>query len=122
MSTAQPDGERTDGGGTAAELIVYTRPGCPFCTSLRAGLRRQELEFREIDIWQEQGAAAAVRALADGNETVPTVVLGDWSAVNPSASQVLDAVREHAPELLPETKPGIVSGTLNALGLRRTDH
>lgn len=119
MSAAQPDGERTDEGGTGAELIVYTRPGCPFCTSLRAGLRRQDLEFREIDIWQEQSAAAAVRAIADGNETVPTVVLGAWSAVNPSASQVLDAVREHAPELLPESKPGLVSGALNALGLRQ---
>ncbi|GAA3364443.1 glutaredoxin domain-containing protein [Saccharopolyspora gregorii] len=103
----------------AAELIVYTRPGCPFCTSLRAGLRRQGLEYRDVDIWQEQDAAAVVRSIADGNETVPTVVLGDWTAVNPSAGQVLDAVREHAPELLPDRKPGPVEGTLNALGLKR---
>ena len=103
----------------AAELIVYTRPGCPFCTSLRAGLRREGLEYRDVDIWQEQGAAEVVRSIADGNETVPTVVLGDWTAVNPSASQVLGAVREHAPELLPEHKPGPVAGALNALGIKR---
>lgn len=105
---------------SAAEVIVYTRPGCPFCTSLRAGLRRQDLEFREINIWEESGAAETVRSIADGNETVPTVVIGDWTAVNPSASSVLDAVGEHAPQLAPENKPGPIQGALNALGLRKS--
>ena len=103
----------------AAEVTVYTRPGCPFCTTLRAGLRRHGLEFREVDIWEDREAAAVVRSIADGNETVPTVVIGDWTAVNPLAGAVLDAVGEHAPELLPEAKPGLVEGTLNALGLRK---
>lgn len=101
------------------EVVVYTRPGCPFCTSLRAGLRRQGLEYREVDIWEDQGAAEIVRSIANGDETVPTVVIGDWSAVNPSAGQVIEAVGEHAPELLPEDKPGAVAGALNALGLRK---
>lgn len=99
------------------ELVVYTRPGCPFCTSLRAGLRREGIGFQEIDIWQDQDAATTVRSIADGNETVPTVVLGEWTAVNPSAATVAAALQEHAPELLPEHKPGPVRGTLNALGL-----
>lgn len=99
------------------ELVVYTRPGCPFCTSLRAGLRREGIGFREVDIWQDPEAAAVVRSIADGNETVPTVVLGEWSAVNPAASTVVAALQEHAPEQLPESRPGAVRGTLNALGL-----
>ncbi len=102
------------------EVIVYTRPGCPFCTSLRTGLRRQGLEFREVDIWEDPEAAGVVRSIADGNETVPTVVVGEWNAVNPSASAVLGAVAEHAPERLPEHKAGPVEGALNALGLRRS--
>lgn len=100
------------------EVVVYTRPGCPFCTSLRAGLRRRGLRFREVDIWQDPEAAATVRSIADGNETVPTVVVGDWRAVNPSAGEVLAAVGERAAHLLPEREPGPVRGALNALGLR----
>ncbi|MBA8827693.1 glutaredoxin-like protein [Saccharopolyspora lacisalsi] len=103
----------------ADAVTVYTRPGCPFCTSLRAGLKRRGLEFTEVDIWQDQQAAATVRSLAEGNETVPTVVIGEWSAVNPAAEQVVAAVGEHAPGALPEHRPGPVEGTLNALGLRK---
>jgi mycoredoxin len=74
-----------------SEVTVYSRPGCPFCTSLRAGLQRAGLDFTEVDIWREPEAAAVVRSIADGNETVPTVVIGDWKAVNPSAPEVLTA-------------------------------
>lgn len=98
------------------QVLVYTRPGCPFCTSLRAGLRRHGLEFSEVDIWQDSSAAATVRSIADGNETVPTVVIGPWSAVNPSASAVLEAVGEHAPDRLPEHAPGVFESAKNMLG------
>ncbi|RRO13721.1 NrdH-redoxin [Saccharopolyspora rhizosphaerae] len=86
---------------SAEEVTVYSRPGCPFCMSLRAGLQSSGLAFTEVDIWQDPEAAGVVRSIADGNETVPTVVIGDWSAVNPSTRDVLSAVAEHAPHLLP---------------------
>ncbi|MBX7270113.1 NrdH-redoxin [Micromonospora sp. Llam7] len=71
-----------------AEVTVYSRPGCPYCYLLRRGLRRRGVTFTEIDIWQQPEAAAAVRAVADGNETVPTVhVAGRW-LVNPRAAHV----------------------------------
>ncbi|BAV43138.1 glutaredoxin family protein [Mycobacterium ulcerans] len=82
------------------EVVVYWRPGCPFCWRLRRGLRRRGLPTREINIWTDPDAAAAVRSVADGNETVPTVVVGDVAMVNPTAGQVIDAVRTQAPELL----------------------
>ncbi|TAM68859.1 glutaredoxin domain-containing protein [Mycobacterium sp.] len=82
------------------EVVVYWRPGCPFCWRLRTGLRRRGLPTREVNIWADPEAAATVRAIADGNETVPTVVVGDVAMVNPSPAQVLDAVRSRAPELL----------------------
>lgn len=86
-------------GTTAVEL--YSRPGCPFCMMLRARLGPTDLPIREVDIWEDPDAAARVRAAADGNETVPTVFVGERALVNPSATQVMAAVREHAPELLP---------------------
>lgn len=73
---------------TQASITVYSRPGCPYCFLLRRSLRRRRLAFTEINIWTDPEAAAAVRAVADGNETVPTVhVAGNW-LVNPRAENV----------------------------------
>jgi mycoredoxin len=75
-----------------APVTVYSRPGCPYCFRLRHGLRRRGVPFTEVNIWRDPDAAAAVRAAADGNETVPTVhVAGRW-LINPSAKAVQDLV------------------------------
>ncbi len=87
---------------TQREVVVYTRPGCPFCFILRAGLRRSGLMFREVDIWEDPEAAAFVRSVAHGNETVPTVVVGDLAMVNPSARQVRAAATQ--PDVVQESK------------------
>ena len=68
--------------------VVDWRPGCPFCSMLRAGLRRRRVPFREVNIWDDPEAAAFVRSVARGNETVPTVLVGTVSLVNPSAGEV----------------------------------
>jgi mycoredoxin len=78
------------------EIVMYARPGCPFCTLLRADLAAEGLTYRERDIWQDPEAAAAVRAAADGNETVPTVNIGDVWMVNPSIDQITAVLREAA--------------------------
>jgi len=80
----------------APEIIVYTRPGCPFSAMLLADLRANELPFGLIDIWQDRDAAAAVRAVADGNEVVPTVNVGAIWLVNPSVEEVRGALAEAA--------------------------
>jgi glutaredoxin-like protein len=69
-------------------VVVYSRPGCPFCTMLRSGLKLRGVPFREVNIWEHPDAAAFVRSVARGNETVPTVSIGDVSLVNPSAKEV----------------------------------
>jgi len=70
------------------EAVVYWRPGCPFCSTLRSGLQRAGIEYREVNIWDDPEAAAFVRSVARGNETVPTVTVGSVSLVNPSAGEV----------------------------------
>ena len=78
---------------TQTPITLYTRPGCPYCFRLRLGLRLRRLDFTEINIWTNPDAAAAVRAVADGNETVPTVhVAGQW-LVNPRAARVTQFAR-----------------------------
>ncbi|GGZ95873.1 hypothetical protein GCM10010371_64960 [Streptomyces subrutilus] len=75
-------------------VTVYWRPGCPYCVRLRLRLRVARVPYRKVNIWRDPGAAAFVRGVADGNETVPTVVVGDGPAmVNPSLRRVREAAR-----------------------------
>jgi len=78
------------------DIVMYARPGCPFCTMLRADLAAAGLSYRERDIWQDPSAAADVRAVADGNETVPTVNIGDVWLVNPTVDEIRRAIRSAA--------------------------
>ena len=79
--------------GGQLPVTVYSRPGCPYCFRLRHGLRRRNVTFTEVNIWTDPEAATAVRAAADGNETVPTVhVAGQW-LINPRAATVTDLAR-----------------------------
>lgn len=80
---------------------VYWRPSCPFCGPLRRGLARTGIPTRETNIWAEPAGAARVRAVAGGNETVPTVFIGARALVAPRLRDVLSAVADLAPELLP---------------------
>ena len=76
---------------------VLWRPGCPFCVSLRRGLRRAGVATVEHDIWASTAAAARVRAVNGGDETVPTVIVGTQSLVNPSVRQVVRALEAEYP-------------------------
>lgn len=89
----------------ASAVEVYWRPGRGFCSTLLRGLRRSGLPLRAVDIWRDPEAAALVRSLAGGNETVPTVVIGAHALVNPTVEEVLAAIADQAPHLLPTGLP-----------------
>lgn len=74
------------------EAMFYWRPGCSFCSRLRVELAREGIAIREVNIWDDPDAAAFVRSVARGNETVPTVTVGSVALVNPSAGQVAELV------------------------------
>ena len=82
----------------------YWRPGCPFCVALRSRLRKRRIPVEPINIWDDPAAAARVRSAAGGNETVPTVFIGDRAMVNPTVDQVESVLRELAPNLLDQTR------------------
>ncbi|MEU7907956.1 glutaredoxin domain-containing protein [Actinoplanes sp. NPDC049118] len=79
VTAAEAQGRSTDDG----LAVIYWRPGCPFCVRLRATLGPAGRRAHWVDIWRDPEAAAAVRAVADGNETVPTVILAGVPHVNP---------------------------------------
>ncbi len=90
-------------------VTVYWRPGCPFCSRLRRDLRGLGLPVTEINIWDDPSATAVVRAAANGNETVPTVIIGSTALVNPSARAVVEAVQRMDPDqpVLAEVTAGL---------------
>ncbi|MGI5521551.1 glutaredoxin domain-containing protein [Micromonospora sp. CA-259024] len=73
--------------------IVYWRPGCRYCLQLRFSLGRLARRAHWVDIWHDPAGAAAVRAVAGGNETVPTVVLGGQAVVNPDRAWLREQLR-----------------------------
>ena len=77
--------------GETNEITVYWRPGCPFCGSLFRQLERESVPHRRVNIWDDAAAAAVVRSVANGNETVPTVMVGTVGLVNPRVSEILAA-------------------------------
>ena len=78
---------------SGTDVTMYWRPRCGFCTSLRSQLERAGVPFEERNIWESDDDAAFVRSVANGNETVPTVVVRGRALVNPSAREVVDLLR-----------------------------
>ncbi|GAC1609950.1 MAG: hypothetical protein NVS3B26_14060 [Mycobacteriales bacterium] len=67
---------------------VFWRPGCSRCASLRRGLKKRGIPSSWRDIWTDGDARAIVRSINRGNETVPTVRIGELTLANPSAAQI----------------------------------
>ena len=78
-----------DGGRT---VIIYHRPGCTYCAHLRLKLTGVKSKAHWVDIWADEDAAAYVRMVNDGNETVPTVVIDGVPHSNPDPSEVRAAL------------------------------
>ncbi len=81
---------------------------------LERGLRRLGVPIDKRNIWEDPDAAAVVRSVARGHETVPTVVVGDVAMVNPRVNDVLAAIRTEAPHLEPAETPN-ASGVLDRI-------
>ncbi|MGI9595329.1 MAG: NrdH-redoxin [Acidimicrobiales bacterium] len=67
---------------------------------LKFGLLLRGVKTNKINIWRDPAYAETVRSVANGDETVPTVLIGDHAMVNPTAGQVKQAIAERAPHLL----------------------
>ena len=67
---------------------VYWRPGCAFCSSLFMRLERAGIPFEDVNIWEDPEGRTFVLSVARGNETVPTVTVGNKALVNPSIDEI----------------------------------
>jgi mycoredoxin len=73
----------------SGSFTMYTTPWCGYCHRLQGQLDREGITYDVVDIEQTPGAAEIVESANNGNQTVPTLVFADGSAVtNPSLAQV----------------------------------
>lgn len=84
------------------DIVVYWRPGCMFCSALFRQLDKRGVPHRRVNIAIDPIAAAQVRALAEGNETVPTVTIGASALVNPDIHAVFALAGDLVPDVVPE--------------------
>ena len=74
---------------TTAPVTVYSTPWCGYCHRLQSQLDREGIQYTVVDIAEDPTAADLVMSINRGNQTVPTVVFADGSALtNPSVAQV----------------------------------
>ncbi|MFB9237198.1 glutaredoxin domain-containing protein [Plantactinospora siamensis] len=83
-------------GAVDGRPIVYWRPGCAYCLRLRIRLGRRARLAHWVNIWADPAGAAAVRAVAGGNETVPTVFVRGEASVNPDPRWFRDRLAARA--------------------------
>ena len=113
------DHSTTNAPTTRPVTTVYWRPGCGFCTRLLRDLDELRLPHERVNIYEAVEGATFVRSVANGNETVPTVRVGDVALINPTRDDVVLEVVEVAPDQVPDdwqpTPPGPVARTLRRL-------
>ena len=84
----------------SGEVLLYWRPGCGASSFMGPRLAKLGIPVREINIWEDPSAAAVVRSLSGGFESVPTVVVAGLAMVEPPVSEVIKAIQARAPHLL----------------------
>ncbi len=73
----------------AERIVVYGHPGCPAVPPVTAMLSQAKVAYDYVNIRQQPQAAAQVRAINNGNESVPTLVFPDGSTLTePSAGEL----------------------------------
>jgi mycoredoxin len=74
---------------SAPAVTMYTTNWCGYCMRLKKLMQREGIDFAEVNIEVDEGAADVVMQANGGNRTVPTLVFADGSALtNPSIDQV----------------------------------
>lgn len=75
----------------AGDAVVLWKPGCVYCERLLHRLADTP-GVTWVNVWADKEANAAVRAVNDGNEYTPTVLIGDQVLRNPTGEEVLAAL------------------------------
>ena len=74
---------------STAAVTMYSTTWCGYCLRLKRLMQREGIDYAEVDIETDAHAAEVVMRANGGNQTVPTLVFADGTALtNPSLDQV----------------------------------
>lgn len=74
-----------------AEVVIYTKPGCPYCTAAMALLKRKGVDFTEIVASRDPEIKAEMVARAGGKSTFPQIFVGEKHIGGSDDIHALDA-------------------------------
>ena len=75
-------------------FTMYSTSWCGYCKRLKSQLNDLGITFDEVNIEEVPGTAEIVEKVNNGNQTVPTLVFSDGTALtNPSAKQVQEKLQ-----------------------------
>jgi glutaredoxin 3 len=60
-----------------ADVVIYTKPGCPYCYSAKALLEKKGVEFTEIVASNDPAKKAEMVERSGGRMTFPQVFIDD---------------------------------------------
>ncbi|MCF6456840.1 glutaredoxin 3 [Pseudoalteromonas sp. MMG024] len=60
-----------------ANIVIYTKPTCPFCVRAKMLLTQKGVEYTEIDIAAQPELRDEMIAKANGGYTVPQIFIND---------------------------------------------
>ncbi|MBA3338252.1 MAG: mycoredoxin [Geodermatophilaceae bacterium] len=74
---------------SSPQVTMYTTSWCGYCVRLKRHLKNEGIDFAEVNIETDAGAADLVQKANGGNQTVPTLIFPDGTALtNPTIEQV----------------------------------
>ena len=62
------------GGSKKLALVIYTKPGCPYCQQAREYFDSKGMFFVEYDAQNDRARRAEMFEYSDGDPTVPCIV------------------------------------------------
>ncbi|MDQ6937901.1 MAG: mycoredoxin [Actinomycetota bacterium] len=78
-------------------VTMYSTTWCGYCKRLKRSLQSEGIDFAEVNIELDEAAAELVMNVNGGNQTVPTLVFADGSALtNPTLAEVRTRLAEVA--------------------------
>ncbi|HEY1011098.1 MAG TPA: glutaredoxin domain-containing protein [Herpetosiphonaceae bacterium] len=77
--------------GATGPIMLYGHAACPQVPPVRGLLARAKVPYEYVNIRKDESAAARVRAINNGNESVPTLVFPDGSTLTEPSTGELTA-------------------------------
>ena len=60
-----------------ADVVLYTRPGCGFCTMAKHLLKSKGADYKEYNIWSKEEYKTQMIKRSGGETTVPQIFIDD---------------------------------------------